>query len=70
MKLFGSEDHLNKISANQFFEYSTSKMIGEGILSDVEDLEKDLVNLLASQQTPYRFVKIISDVDTGYISRT
>lgn len=69
MKLFSSEEYMNKISADQFFEYSTSKMIGEGILIDTEDLEKDIVRLLASQRAPYRFVRIVSDVDTGYISR-
>jgi hypothetical protein len=70
MSLFGSEDRLGKISANQFFEYSTSKLVGEGILISTLDLERNLIDFLATRRAAYRYVKIISDVDAGYISRT
>lgn len=70
MNLFGSEDRLGKISANQFFEYSASKLIGEAILVNIKNFERDLIDFLARGKASYRYVKIVSDVDAGYISRT
>lgn len=70
MNLFGPEGRLGEISANQFFEYSTSKLISEGIICNIGYLERDLITFLARGKAPYRYVKIISDVDMGYISKT
>ena len=67
MNLFRPFKTVNKISANQFLEYSSSKLLESGIVASSYDLDIELVRLSEIRDWPYRYTKIISPVDRGFI---
>lgn len=70
MELFKPADIIHKISASQFLDYSLCKMISEyGVIGSYSEIEKDLLTLSRQNKLPYKYVRIISDVDRGYILR-
>lgn len=59
---------INKISADQFFIFSSCRLVTEfGILSSYSELEEDLLESSASGKLPYRYVRMVSEADRGYI---
>jgi len=70
LNLFSPSSALPKISAGQFFEYSIATLLSEHcIIVNYESFEKDLVKYVTIEKSPYRFVKMISADDIGYIVR-
>ena len=70
IELFKPSAALDKISADQFFTFSTCTLLTErNIVSSRQDLEADLIQLTVGGRLPYRYVRMISHVDTGYIIR-
>jgi hypothetical protein len=70
LTLFEPSDALPKISASQFFEYCTTMLLCKHlIICNYQSLEKDLAKYVTSGKSRYRFVKMISGDDLGYIVR-
>ncbi|MCS7109703.1 MAG: hypothetical protein NZ903_02825, partial [Candidatus Micrarchaeota archaeon] len=68
LDLFKPTSALPKISASQFFEYSIAMLLSKYcVIVNYEHLEKDIIKNVPSQALPYRFVKMISVDDIGYI---
>lgn len=60
-----------KFSADQFFTFSTCRLLTqENILASRPEVESDLVALTVKGALPYRYVRMISDTDTGYVVET
>jgi hypothetical protein len=58
---------IDKISASQFLRFGVCKLLAEnGIIASISQLEKTLIDL-TSQSSNFRYVRMISDVDLGYI---
>ena len=66
--LFKTSDALPKISANQLLEYGLSILAASGIVCTIEELDSAVERFIQSKLDRYRYVRIISDVDRGYIS--
>ena len=70
MKIFKTGPELEKISANEFFEYSLAKLIqNENIVTSLSKLEEDLIGFVASGRLKYSYVQTVSKADRGYIRR-
>lgn len=70
LTLFELSNAVPKISANQFFEYCTAMLLCRHlVICDYQSLEKDLGKYVTSSNSRYRFVKMISGDDLGYIVR-
>jgi len=67
--LFRVSDAISKISASQFLEYCLSILSSSGVVCEIEDLDATLERVAKSKADNYRYVKIISEADRGYISR-
>jgi len=71
VKTFKPLEALDKVSADQFFTFATCLLLTEdSTLSSLEEIERDLINFTRKGELPYRYVRMISDVDRGYIVRT
>jgi hypothetical protein len=58
---------IDKISASQFLKFAVCiLLVEEGIIASTLQVEKALIDLTA-QSSKYRYVRMISDVDIGYI---
>ena len=66
--LFKTSDALPKISSNQLLEYGLSILAESGIVCEIDELDNTLERFIQSKLNSYRYVKIMSDVDRGYIS--
>jgi hypothetical protein len=70
LTLFEPLNTLPKISATQFFEYCTTMLLCKHlIICDYQSLDRDLTKYITSRKSKYRFVKMISGDDIGYIVR-
>ena len=70
MQMFKTVTDLDRISADEFFEYSLASLIqNNDIAAGLSDLEKDLTNFVASGELKFRYVKTVSKADRGYILR-
>jgi hypothetical protein len=66
--LFTFRPDLQKISANQLLEYGVSILNNSGVVCEIEDLDIALEEVMKFK-TNYRYVKIFSEIDKGYISK-
>jgi len=69
MKLFEAGAEIGKISANEFFEYSSASLIQEQaiLVTPISEFEDDLINYTKTGKLNYRYVRTISPADRGYI---
>jgi hypothetical protein len=65
---FKADPALRKISVNQLLEYGVSLLSGSGIVCEIGDLDDELEQFIKSRSEKYRYVRIISEADRGYIS--
>jgi hypothetical protein len=66
--LFKARDTIPKISANQFLEFGVANLSGYGIICEIGELDDSLERFIKSKTDKYRYVRIVSEADTGYIS--
>jgi hypothetical protein len=66
--LFTFRSDLQKISANHLLEYGVSILNNSGVVCEIEDLDIALEEVMKFK-TNYRYVKILSEIDKGYISK-
>ena len=66
--LFKSKDTLSKVSANQMLDFGVSVLSSYGIVCEINELDGSIEELVKSKTGKYRYVKIISEADRGYIS--
>lgn len=66
--LFKAGSALRKISVNQLLEYGVSMLSGSGIICEIGELDDELERFIRTKSDTYRYVKIISEADRGYVS--
>lgn len=66
--LFKPKETISKISANQFLEFGLSTLASYGIVCETRELDESLEQMIKSKTDRYRYVRIVSEADTGYIS--
>jgi hypothetical protein len=67
--LFTASVTLQKISMNQYLEYGVSTLAESGIICEIEELASSFEDFIEGRLDSYRYVKIVSEADRGYISR-
>jgi hypothetical protein len=66
--LFKASSALRKISVSQLLEFGVSMLSGSGIICEIGDLDDELERFIKTKSDTYRYVKIISEADRGYVS--
>lgn len=71
MELFRTGTEIGKISASEFFEYSTASLIQyQSIVAiPASEFEQTLIDFIKTGRLHYRYVQTISPADRGYIVR-
>ncbi|MFW9887650.1 MAG: hypothetical protein ACFFER_05670, partial [Candidatus Thorarchaeota archaeon] len=67
--LFRPFDVLDKISADQFLIFATCMLLKRNIVANQYEIEKDLMELPARFDWPFRYSRIASMADRGYIQK-
>lgn len=71
MRIFRTVPDVERISADEFFEYSLSSLIqNNSIIAELSDFENDLSDFVGSGELKFRYVKTLSKADRGYILRS
>ncbi len=68
-EIFKTNDALPKISVNQFLEYCMAVLSEQRIVCEISEFDHSLEEYVQSITPSYRYVKINSEVDRGYISK-